>query len=203
MNLIDIRGAAHAHLAARPDETVTVICNRIRKNLITLLAQSDIAELSGSVEAFGGDTDVAANIGSAVFGLFCLAERLSVDSAAAVSRYPALSGIGAVSPTATALSVAPPVQPAAAPAAEKAAPAPASSPPAVTAAAVESAPPETAVPAGKDARIAFYKKHFSEAKSRADADAVWRDVRDDKQLDGKDKFSLQADYKAACQQHAA
>ena len=59
---------------------------RIRKNLMTLMCQTDVVELSGDLNAFGGDKDVTANISKAVFGLFCVGNVLGVDVALGMEK---------------------------------------------------------------------------------------------------------------------
>jgi len=59
---------------------------RIRKNLMTLMCQADVIELSGDLNAFGGDKDVTANITKAVFGLFCVGSVLGLDVAQGMEK---------------------------------------------------------------------------------------------------------------------
>ena len=62
---------------------------KIRKNLMTLMCQTDVVELSGDLNAFGGDKDVTANISKAVFGLFCVGNVLGVGVALGMEKFAA------------------------------------------------------------------------------------------------------------------
>jgi hypothetical protein len=64
-----------------------IFLDKIRKNLMTLICQADIAELTGDLNAFGGEKDVASNISKAVFGLFCLGSVFGVSVSEAIERY--------------------------------------------------------------------------------------------------------------------
>ena len=80
MDLKELQDLSVLQTKAGP-KNAKLYLERIRKNLMTLMCQTDVIELSGDLNAFGGEKDVTANISKAVFGLFCVGNVLGIDVA--------------------------------------------------------------------------------------------------------------------------
>ena len=203
MDTKQIRELAAAHLAKHPSDTTKVYLDKVRKNLIMLLCQSDTIELTGSVAAFGGEKDVEQSISRAVFSLFCAAEKLGVNVETGLGQLAAVLGKSVVSETSDVKPQGPDktatpdagdaLEPDAAQAETKKGP-PKQDP-----------PPSTSAPAGdsKAKKLEMYKTSFSAAKDKEAVDKTWKDIIADKELSGPDKAQLQHDKKAALERLAA
>ena len=203
MDTKEIKELAATHLAKQPSDTTKVYLDKVRKNLIMLLCQSDTIELTGSVAAFGGEKDVEQSISRAIFSLFCAAQKLGVNVDAGLGKLVAALGKSAVSET-------PDVKPqepdeTATPATRDA------HEPVATPAETKKEPPKqdppssTSSPAGdsKAKKLEMYKTSFSAAKGKEAVDKTWKDIIGDKELSGPDKAQLQNEKKAALERLAA
>ena len=89
MRLKTLHALTSLQVKSVPNAVPKIFLDKIRKNLMTLICQADIAELTGDLNAFGGEKDVASNISKAVFGLFCLGSVFGVSVSEAIERYAA------------------------------------------------------------------------------------------------------------------
>ena len=169
---------------------------RIRKNLMTLMCQTDVVELSGDLNAFGGDKDVTANISKAVFGLFCIGNVLGVDVALGMEKF-ASDVIARLTPASSSSTDA-----------------------AVTETDPQAALWKTEKKAGteldtsstqsnsrsndsKAKKIENYGHALRSPKDKAAIELVWKNISEDKELSGQDKYQLQNEKKEALKRVAA
>ena len=169
---------------------------KIRKNLMTLMCQTDVVELSGDLNAFGGDKDVTANISKAVFGLFCIGNVLGVDVALGMEKF-ASDVIARLTPASSSSTDA-----------------------AVTETDPQAALWKTEKKAGteldtsstqsnsrsndsKAKKIENYRHALRSPKDKAAIELVWKNISEDKELSGQDKYQLQNEKKEALKRVAA
>lgn len=185
------------------------VLDKVRKNLWTLTCQSDVVEMTGVIEDFGGEKDVETSIARAIFGLLCFGAIHGVNVPQKLEK---IAGDLAAkhkgsSPTDLSKgdSTGKPAE-AAAPArsASAAPPAPASidQPPAVTETepahdkAGDVLPRASAGECSKEQAIQAHERSLREAKTTQEADRIWKhDITTDTRLDGKDKGALCVVYK--------
>lgn len=169
---------------------------KIRKNLMTLMCQTDVVELSGDLNAFGGDKDVQANISKAVFGLFCVGNNLGIDVAQGMEKL-ASDAIARLTPPSSSSTDA-----------------------AVTETDCQAALWTTEKKAGtepdtssthsnsrsndsKAKKIENYRNALRSPKVKAAIELVWKSISEDKELSGQDKYQLQNEKKEALKRVAA
>jgi len=167
-----------------PNASPKLFLDKIRKNLLILMCQTDEAEILRKIDVFGGERAVAYDIGRAILNLFALARSLDVSLA------PELNALstkieGQINAT---------VRPDNGSAAAK---------PAATATIPETtqkpASQSTATPSddnsgsedGVAKRIEMYTNGMNNAKGREEITQIWKEVAADKLLKGPDKASLQ------------
>jgi len=160
---------------------------KIRKNLMTLMCQTDVIELSGDLNAFGGDKDVTANISKAVFGLFCLGNILGIDVSQGVEKLASdtrerLTSVSRSSCQADLWTT------------EK----------------KDDTEPNTSSAQENDSgadskakKIENYRNALRNPRDRAAIDLVWKSISEDKELNGQDKYQLQNEKKEALKRVAA
>lgn len=200
LNLEDVKEIASQQ--SKSYQNRKLLLDKIRKNLMTLMCQTDVVEITGNVEAFGGDKDVSANLGKAVFGLFCLGATLNVDVTASLEKL--ITDINAKQKKDRADGTQ-----------EKTGAAHDKPEGAETGEKGKNQPgPDTAKPGdskdtaspGSDAKaknIERYKKSFQEAKSLDEVKKIANEIRDDTSLDGKEKYSLEPVKKEAVKRLSA
>jgi hypothetical protein len=167
-------------------KNVKLYLERIRKNLMTLMCQTDVIELSGDLNAFGGDKDVTANISKAVFGLFCVGNVLGIDLAQGMEKLASDTTARLTSPSNSCQ--------AALWSTEK----------------KGSTEPDTSSTQSngrsndaKAKKIENYRQALRSPKDKADIEHVWRNISEDKELTGQDKYQLQNEKKEALKRVAA
>jgi len=168
-------------------KNIKLYLDRIRKNLMTLMCQADVIELSGDLNAFGGDKDVTTNISKAIFGLFCVGNVLSIDVAQGIEKL-------------------------ASDTAERLASSSRSSCQADlwttgnkdgTEPATSSAQTKEMGNDSKEKKIEQYRQALRSPKDRAAIELVWKSISEDKELNGQDKYQLQIEKKEALRRVAA
>ncbi len=195
---------------------------RIRKNLMTLMCQTDVVELSGDLNAFGGDKDVTANISKAVFGLFCVGNVLGVDVAQGIEKHASvvMARLTPPSSSSTDSAVTETDRQTAPGTTEKKG----GTPPDASSQHTASKPDRTASAKAqqeqkeqdtsksqsssrssdnKAKKIENYKLAFKSPKDKAAIELVWKDISEDEELSGQDKYQLQNDKKEALKRVAA
>ena len=195
---------------------------KIRKNLMTLMCQTDVVELSGDLNAFGGDKDVTANISKAVFGLFCVGNVLGVDVAQGIEKHASvvMARLTPPSSSSTDSAATETDRETALGTAEKKA----GTPPDDSFQHISSQPDRTssakAQPGqkkqdtsksqssrgssdNKAKKIENYKLAFKSPKDKAAIELVWKDISEDKELSGQDKYQLQNEKEEALKRVAA
>ena len=169
---------------------------RIRKNLMTLMCQTDVVELSGDLNAFGGDKDVTANISKAVFGLFCVGNVLGVNVAQGMEKL-ASDAISRLTPppssSTDAVVTETDCQAALWTTEKKAGTAPDTS----------STQNNGRSNDSRAKKIENYRHALRSPKDKADIELVWRNISEDKELTGQDKYQLQNEKKEALKRAAA
>jgi hypothetical protein len=194
VDLKELKELSVLQMKAGP-KNANLYLEKIRKNLMTLMCQTDVVELSGDLNAFGGDKDVTANISKAVFGLFCVGNVLGVGVALGMEKF-AADVIARLTPTSSSS----------------------------TDAAVTETDPQAALwTTGKKAdtepdtssqsssggsdnkakKIDNYKHAFKSLKDKAAIELVWKNISEDKELSGQDKYQLQNEKKEALKRGAA
>ncbi len=168
---------------------------KIRKNLMTLMCQTDVVELSGDLNAFGGDKDVTANISKAVFGLFCVGNVLGVDVAQGIEKHASvvMARLTPTSSSSTDAAVTETDPQAALWTTEKKAD---TEPDTLSQSSSRSSD-------NKAMKIDNYKQAFKSQKDKAAIELVWKNISEDKELSGQDKYQLQNDKKEALKRVAA
>jgi hypothetical protein len=169
---------------------------RIRKNLMTLMCQTDVVELSGDLNAFGGDKDVTTNISKAVFGLFCVGNVLGIDVTQGMEKLASDAIVRLTPPSSSSTDAA------------------------VTETDSQTALWRTEKKAGtepdtsstqsnsrssdnKAKKIENYKHALRSPKDKAAIELVWKSISEDKELSGQDKYQLQNEKKEALKRVAA
>ncbi|MEC4685381.1 MAG: hypothetical protein VST71_06590 [Nitrospirota bacterium] len=183
MDISRIESIIEQYVKNSPNASPKLFLDKIRKNLIVLMSQTDEAEILGKIDVFGGERAVAYDIGRAILNLFALARSLDVSLA------PELNALstkieGQINAT---------VRPDNGSAAAK--PAPATIPDTTQKPASQS----TATPSddnsgsedGVAKRIEMYTNGMNNAKGREEIAQIWKEVAADKLLKGPDKASLQ------------
>ena len=168
-------------------KNVKLYLERIRKNLMTLMCQTDVVELSGDLNAFGGDKDVTANISKAVFGLFCVGNVLGIDVVQGMEKLASDTTARLTSPSSSSCQTA-------LWSTEK----------------KGSIEPDTSSTQsnnrsndGKTTKIENYRQALRSPKDKADIELVWKSISGDKELSGQDKYQLQNEKKEALKRVAA
>lgn len=186
MDLKELQDLSVLQTNAGP-KNIKLYLDRIRKNLMTLMCQTDVIELSGDLNAFGGDKDVTANISKAVFGLFCVGNVLGIDVAQGIERL--------ASDTTTRLASAS-----------------RSSCQADlwTTGNKDGTENATSSPQGngrdndgREKKIEQYRQALRNPKDRAAVELVWKSISEDRELNGQDKYQLQSEKKEALKRVAA
>jgi hypothetical protein len=160
---------------------------RIRKNLMSLMCQTDVIELSGDLNAFGGDKDVTANISKAVFGLFCVGNVLGIDVAQGIEKL-------ASDTTSRLASTSTPSCQADLWTTEKKD---------VTENDTSSAQSNGRGNDSREKKIENYRQALRSPKDRAAIELVWKSISEDRELNGQDKYQLQNEKKEALKRVAA
>jgi 1,2-phenylacetyl-CoA epoxidase PaaB subunit len=163
--------------------------DKIRKNLMTLMCQTDIIELSGDLNAFGGEKDAVANISKAVFGLFCVGNILGVDVALGMEKFASdvIAKLASASISSSESGVTRRDPQADLWTTEKTAD-------------IES---DTSSQSGskssdnKAKKIENYRRAFKSQKDKAGIELIWKNISEDEDLSGQDKYQLQNDKKEA------
>jgi len=168
-------------------KNVKLYLERIRKNLMTLMCQTDVVELSGDLNAFGGDKDVTANISKAVFGLFCVGDVLGIDLAQGIEKLASDTKARLTSPSSSSCQTAlwstekkGSIEPD-----------------------TSSAQSNNRSNDGKTTKIENYRQALRSPKDKADIELVWKSISGDKELSGQDKYQLQNEKKEALKRVAA
>ena len=160
--------------------------DRIRKNLMTLMCQADIIELSGDLNAFGGDKDVTANISKAIFGLLCAGNVLGIDVSQGIEKL--------ASDTTTRLASA----------SRSSCQADLWTTENKDGADATSSAQNTGMDNDSKAKkIEKYRQALRDPKDRAAIELVWKSISEDKELNGQDKYQLQSEKKEALKRVAA
>jgi hypothetical protein len=163
--------------------------DKIRKNLMTLMCQTDVIELSGDLNAFGGEKDVTANISKAVFGLFCVGNVLGVDVAAGLEKFASyvIAKLASASMSSTEAAVT------------------RRDPQADLWTTEKKADTETDTSSqsgskssdNKAKKIENYRRALKSQKDKAGIELIWKNISEDEDLSGQDKYQLQNDKKEA------
>jgi len=82
----DLKTAAEKKVKETAYPSAETFLKRIRKNLFSLLCQSDFAEAGTDVDLFGGKEAVAQSIAKTVLNFYCLGEVLGVDIKSAIQE---------------------------------------------------------------------------------------------------------------------
>lgn len=82
----DIFNSVKGKISSMPQATPKVFLDRTRKNLFDLIGKSDIIELTGSVDDFGGPEAVREDVSKAILNLMGVAALFGVDVSDAISR---------------------------------------------------------------------------------------------------------------------
>ena len=169
---------------------------RIRKNLMTLMYQTDVIELSEDLNAFGGDKDVTANISKAVFGLFCVGNVFGIDVAQGMEKLAsdAMARLTPPSSSSTDAAVTETDCQAALWTTEKKA---------GTEPDTSSTQSNSRSNDSKAKKIENYRNALRSPKDKAAIELVWKSISEDKELSGQDKYQLQNEKKEALKRVAA
>lgn len=186
MDLKELQKLSVLQTKAGP-KNIKLYLDRIRKNLMTLMCQTDVIELSGDLNAFGGDKDVTANISKAVFGLFCVGNVLGIDVAQGIEK------LASDTTTRLASTSRSSCQADLWTTENKD-----GTEPATSSAQNKGMGSET-----KEKKIEQYRQALRGPKDRAAIELVWKSISEDKELNGQDKYQLQSEKKEALKRVAA
>ncbi len=194
MDLKELQELSVLQMKAGP-KNAKLYLEKIRKNLMTLMCQTDVVELSGDLNAFGGDKDVTANISKAVFNLFCVGNVLGLDVALGMEKF-ASDVIARLTPllsSSTDAAVTETDRQAGLWTTEKKADTEPNS----------SSQSSSRSSDNKAKKIDNYKQAFKSQKDKAAIELVWKNISEDKELSGQDKYQLQNEKKEALKRVAA
>lgn len=186
MDLKELQDLSVLQTKAGP-KNAKLYLERIRKNLMTLMCQTDVIELSGDLNAFGGEKDVTANISKAVFGLFCVGNVLGIDIAQGMEKLASDTTARLTSPSSSSCQAA-----------------------LWTTEKKAGTEPDTSSKQSnnrsnddKAKKIENYRQALRSPKDKADIELVWKSISEDKELTGQDKYQLQNEKKEALKRVAA
>ena len=178
----DLKTAAEKKVKETAYPSAETFLKRIRKNLFSLLCQSDFAEAGTDVDLFGGKEAVAQSIAKTVLNFYCLGEVLGVDIKSAIQEeIKKTMGDAGFNPPEHIKEVPPAIVK------EEKAAVPPSQP-----VQEEKTNADTSLPPKER-----YKAEFAAAKTEDIVKNVWKQVSADKTLPGADKFALQNDCRTA------
>ena len=183
MDISRLESIIEQYVKNNPNPSPKLFLDKIRKNLIILMCQTDEAEILGKIDAFGGERAVSYDISRAVLNLFALARSLDVSLSPELNALSAkIEGrINAAEESDNGSAAAKP--------------APANIPDTALKPASQSteAPPDdkSGPEDGVAKRIEMYTNAMNNANSREEIARVWKEVAADKLLKGPDKASLQ------------
>ena len=183
MDISKLESIIEQYVKNNPNPSPKLFLDKIRKNLIILMCQTDEAEILGKIDAFGGERAVSYDISRAVLNLFALARSLDVSLSPELNALSAkIEGrINAAGESDNGSA--------------SANPAPANIPDTAQKPASQSteAPPDdkSGPEDGVAKRIEMYTNAMNNANSREEIALVWKEVAADKLLKGPDKASLQ------------
>lgn len=173
---------------------------RIRKNLMTLMCQTDVVNLIGDLNAFGGDKDVTTNIGKAVLGLFCVGSVLGVDVALGIEKLASDTAARLAHPSGSSSDKS-------TDSAGKETGSQAD--PWTTGKKVSTEPDASSTESkggsddSKARKIENYRNALRHPKHKAAIELVWKSISEDRELSGQDKYQLQNEKKEALKRVAA
>ncbi|MBA4372275.1 MAG: hypothetical protein C0402_05385 [Thermodesulfovibrio sp.] len=195
---------AGAYASSLQHATPKVMADKLRRHLWTLTCQTDIVELTGVLDDFGGDKDVGANIGKAVVALFCLGHLMGMDAKVAIDTIASELGVPPDSKPAQKTGANTPPVESAIGGKEGSTPAERAKEGGGTQRSTSSAgdshdKPGDDTGGDKGRRIETYRKAFADAKEKQTTERIWKAIFEDKELTGQEKFQLQTDKKEAMQ----
>ena len=89
----EIVAAVKARVEAMSSKTPKILLDKIRKDLFVLLAQSDVAEITGNLEDVGGKAVVEKDVAKAILNLIAVSEIYDIDIYGAVTGLLAEQGV--------------------------------------------------------------------------------------------------------------
>ena len=198
MNIKELKELSALHVSSIQNPVPKIFLDKIRKNLMFLMCQSDVVELTGDANAFGGQKEVASSVSKAVINLFCLSEILGADAASEIEAV--VSSIkgnsSAKKPDENTKQDKKAEGQAQADTKSEAEQKKADT-------GTQKADEENTEPDTKTRKLEMYSKSFSNAKSKSDIDKVWKDITRDKELKNEEKFQLQSQKNEALKKLAA